>query len=76
MKTSETLCPTCSQPLAKEGDLYHCASCTTHYRESITCPVCDQEVEVLKACGAVNYFCTSCNELQSKHNVIKRYVAL
>ncbi|TCS43787.1 zinc-ribbon domain-containing protein [Reinekea marinisedimentorum] len=34
------------------------------------CPKCNSELEELRACGAVNYFCNSCNELVSKRSVI------
>lgn len=35
------------------------------------CPKCKSELEQLKACGAVNYFCNSCNELVSKSAVLE-----
>lgn len=34
------------------------------------CPTCQDEVEVIKACGAVSYFCNTCNELKSSKVVL------
>lgn len=34
------------------------------------CPVCHEEVEVLNACGAVSFFCNTCNELKSSKSVL------
>ncbi|WP_410498301.1 zinc ribbon domain-containing protein [Chitinibacter sp. S2-10] len=33
------------------------------------CPDCGKEIEVLKACGAISYFCNHCNELKSSARV-------
>ncbi|WP_297577202.1 zinc-ribbon domain-containing protein [uncultured Deefgea sp.] len=35
----------------------------------IVCPDCGKEIEVLKACGASNFFCNHCNELKSSQRV-------
>ncbi len=34
------------------------------------CNVCKSQVEVLNACGAVSYFCHTCNELKSSKKVL------
>ncbi|NLZ34524.1 MAG: hypothetical protein GX889_06370 [Clostridiales bacterium] len=34
------------------------------------CPECKKEVEVIKGCGAVNYFCNNCKKLISSKTVI------
>ncbi len=34
------------------------------------CPTCNDEVEVLNACGAVSFFCHRCNELKSSKVVL------
>lgn len=34
------------------------------------CPKCNQELEVLSSCGAVNYFCNTCNELKSSKSIL------
>ena len=33
-------------------------------------PACGQELERLRACGAVDYFCNHCNTLVSKRTVL------
>ncbi|UJF18952.1 zinc ribbon domain-containing protein [Vibrio sp. SS-MA-C1-2] len=62
-------CPMCEQELTWQGDGYYCQSCQDHFNKVAFCPKCDQQVEKLKACGAVSYFCNHCNELQSKSKV-------
>ena len=37
--------------------------------EVLLCPDCGKPIEVLKACGATNYFCNHCNELKSSKRV-------
>lgn len=34
------------------------------------CPTCNDEVEVLNACGAVSFFCNTCNELKSSKTIL------
>lgn len=38
------------------------------------CPECHQEVELIAACGASNYFCNHCKKLVSKKAVITKEV--
>lgn len=33
------------------------------------CPDCGKALEVLKACGAISYFCNDCNELKSSKRI-------
>lgn len=35
------------------------------------CPECKSELEIIKGCGAVNYFCDKCKKLISSKAVIK-----
>ncbi|MBE9608667.1 YfgJ family double zinc ribbon protein [Chitinilyticum piscinae] len=35
----------------------------------IPCPDCGKPLEVMKACGAIQYFCPHCNELKSGKRV-------
>ncbi len=66
-------CPECQQGLPLvSGAKYHCESCVLSYNLMVKCPQCRSELEQLKACGAVNYFCPSCNELKSKSKVIRQ----
>lgn len=45
------------------------ASARPLFRVTAICPTCQQELERLKACGAVDYFCNNCNSLISKRSV-------
>lgn len=68
----ENQCPECGRELSWEGQGYCCTSCDKCFNKKAFCNVCDSELEKLRACGAVSYFCHSCNELKSKSVV--RYV--
>lgn len=62
---NENDCPSCNQALEWTGQ-YHCTACQRDYKKVGFCPDCHAELEKLQACGAANYFCSSCNELKSK----------
>ena len=67
-------CPRCETPLHGKGaGRFHCDACSIEYQQSVHCDVCAEEVETLKACGAVDYFCNKCNSLKSKSKVEYRY---
>lgn len=34
------------------------------------CPKCNNEVEIIEACGSVSHFCNTCNELKSSKVVL------
>lgn len=36
------------------------------------CSECKSEVEVLMACGAVSFFCHTCNELKSSKKILDK----
>ena len=40
--------------------------------EQVCCPHCQNELEKIQACGAVDYFCNHCNLLISKKAVIRK----
>ena len=63
------ICPTCQAGLDGRGAEARCDQCETDYRIRALCPTCRQELERLKACGAVDYFCNHCNSLISKRAV-------
>ena len=44
-------------------------------KEKYLCPHCHQEVELIAACGATNYFCNHCKKLVSSKAVIKKEVS-
>ncbi|WP_074012203.1 zinc-ribbon domain-containing protein [Candidatus Sodalis sp. SoCistrobi] len=49
-------CEICQQPLVTAGNKLHC-------------PACGQPLEILKACGAVDYFCPHGDGLIAKKRV-------
>ncbi|WP_071608941.1 zinc ribbon domain-containing protein [Entomohabitans teleogrylli] len=59
-------CPGCQKPLAVEGQHAHCESCQRDFSLEARCPECHKPLQVLKACGAVDYFC------QNGHGLISR----
>ncbi|BCU54622.1 zinc ribbon domain-containing protein [Enterobacter kobei] len=62
-------CPTCHNPLELAGTHAHCAHCHHDLALEARCPECHQTLEVLKACGAVDYFCQHGHGLISKKRV-------
>lgn len=65
----ELNCPVCNTPLEQQGDKAHCAHCQQDVALQPLCPECHQPLEVLKACGAVDYFCQNGHGLISKKRV-------
>lgn len=65
-------CPRCQHSLTLTQRTFFCPQCATHYPAQACCPQCQQPVEVLKACGAVDYFCQQ-HGLLSKSAVIFRW---
>ncbi|HBA6388449.1 TPA: hypothetical protein J2P83_000857 [Escherichia coli] len=62
-------CPTCKTPLERSGETAHCATCAKDFTVQSLCPECHQPLQVLKACGAVDYFCQYGHGLISKKRV-------
>ncbi len=62
-------CPQCHSLLESNETGGHCATCNKDYRLEAHCPDCHQPLEVLKACGAVDYFCCNGHGLISKKRV-------
>ena len=62
-------CPVCHGQLAVLGSSAHCERCAKDYAVEARCPDCHQPLEVLKACGAVDYFCQHGHGLISKKRV-------
>ncbi|MBK4716022.1 MULTISPECIES: zinc ribbon domain-containing protein [Tenebrionibacter/Tenebrionicola group] len=62
-------CPDCNAALELCTGSGRCAACHKVYRLEARCPVCQQPLEVLKACGAVDYFCRNGHGLISKKRV-------
>lgn len=64
-------CPKCENELARSGELKrHCDSCGSDFELHVTCNECGEQLERLKACGAVNLWCNKCNELKSKSTAL------
>lgn len=66
----ELNCPVCHNPLEQQGDKAHCAHCQQDFALQALCPECHKPLEVLKACGAVDYFCQNGHGLVSKKRVV------
>lgn len=65
----ELACPICRAPLAVEDQNARCQHCTKEFALQARCPDCHKPLEVLKACGAVDYFCQNGHGLISKKRV-------
>jgi hypothetical protein len=64
-------CPKCQSEVVRSGELKrYCESCDSDFLLHIACNECGQELERLKACGAVNFWCEQCNELKSKSSAV------
>ena len=63
-------CPACQGELDSRSQETTCGQCQARYRIRALCPACGQELERLRACGAVDYFCNHCNTLVSKRTVL------
>lgn len=65
----EITCPVCHHALERNGDTAHCETCAKDFSLQAMCPDCRQPLQVLKACGAVDYFCQNGQGLISKKRV-------
>ncbi|EAS9680903.1 hypothetical protein EOI71_14305 [Salmonella enterica] len=70
----EITCPVCHRALERRalernGNAAHCATCVKDFVLQAICPDCRQPLQVLKACGAVDYFCQNGHGLVSKKRV-------
>ncbi|HCD7474801.1 TPA: zinc ribbon domain-containing protein [Klebsiella michiganensis] len=52
-----------------QGNSARCERCAKEYVVEARCPDCHKPLEVLKACGAVDYFCQNGHGLISKKRV-------
>ncbi|WP_026958891.1 MULTISPECIES: zinc ribbon domain-containing protein [Aliagarivorans] len=68
-------CPECGGELHHQHDHWLCDSCHHSFVERFHCDKCGSMLEKLKACGAVDFFCNSCNELKSKRSLVSKLVA-
>ncbi|NMP29531.1 primosomal protein N' (replication factor Y) - superfamily II helicase [Rahnella sp. SAP-1] len=70
----QSICPKCGGILDPVSTGYQCKDCHTHFEQQAFCPECQQPLQVLKACGAVDYFCQHGHGLVSKKAVLYHYL--
>ncbi|PWG71229.1 hypothetical protein DEM28_09040 [Enterobacter mori] len=63
------ICPNCQASLEPQNGVARCESCNKDIALEARCPECHQPLQVLKACGAVDYFCQNGHGLISKKRV-------
>ncbi|PWC18791.1 zinc ribbon domain-containing protein [Brenneria corticis] len=67
----EVTCPRCHGVMNWKNDhCFHCPACRQDYLREAYCPECNHPLQVLKACGAVDYFCQQGHGLVSKSRVV------
>ncbi|MBB6115111.1 MULTISPECIES: zinc ribbon domain-containing protein [Rahnella] len=69
----EAYCPVCEQPMSWVSGHFRCDACGTEYNQTALCPDCQQPLQELKACGAVDYFCQNGHGMVSKKRVLFTY---
>lgn len=63
------ICPDCHTSLEPQSGVAHCENCNKDILLEAHCPECHQPLQVLKACGVVDYFCQNGHGLISKKRV-------
>jgi predicted RNA-binding Zn-ribbon protein involved in translation (DUF1610 family) len=62
-------CPSCGEEgLDPRRSETSCTACGDTFTLVAHCPQCDAVLERVQACGAVDFFCNSCNSLVSKRS--------
>lgn len=62
-------CPACQKEgLDPRRQATRCTACGAAYTLKPFCSQCDDELERVQACGAVDFFCNRCNNLVSKRS--------
>ncbi|WP_447867350.1 zinc ribbon domain-containing protein [Rahnella bonaserana] len=69
----DAFCPACGQPMSWVSGHFHCDACHTDYQQTALCPDCQQPLQELKACGAVDYFCQNGHGMISKKRITFTY---
>ncbi|THD56585.1 primosomal protein N' (replication factor Y) - superfamily II helicase [Enterobacteriaceae bacterium ML5] len=69
----EAYCPVCEQPMSWVSGHFRCDACGSEYNQTALCPDCQQPLQELKACGAVDYFCQNGHGMVSKKRVLFTY---
>ncbi|MFW5388104.1 zinc ribbon domain-containing protein [Yersinia sp. 2542 StPb PI] len=70
----DALCPVCQKLMTEVSGHFHCSNCHGSYQQQAECPDCAKPLQVLKACGAIDYFCQHGHGLISKSRVHFSYL--
>ncbi|AJJ64287.1 zinc ribbon domain-containing protein [Yersinia aldovae] len=70
----DALCPVCQKVMTEVSGHFHCSGCHGNYLPQANCPDCARPLQVLKACGAIDYFCQNGHGLISKSRVRFSYL--
>lgn len=65
-----SLCPVCQHSLTANAMSLYCAHCQQAIPAVACCPDCQQPLQVLKGCGAIDYFCPFGHGLISKKRLL------
>ncbi len=68
MNQSPLTCPDCNVEIPKQtGNT--CSQCNTKFRNTPFCSDCGEQLESLKACGNVSYYCNGCRMQKSRATI-------
>lgn len=65
----QNICPKCQKEMSWNNGTFTCEECAGVYKKVAYCPDCEDEMEKVQACGAVGYYCNTCNEPKSKSRI-------
>ncbi|TPV43316.1 hypothetical protein FJW01_07315 [Pantoea deleyi] len=68
-------CESCQQPLSLRDGQFICPGCGAHFPAQPCCPTCQAPLEVLRACGATDYFCRNGHGLIARARLLFRLPA-
>ncbi len=66
-------CPECTGQLEGKGSHYTCSGCGKKWKITFTCEVCGNLPKVASGCGAISFFCETCNTLKSRESMNKEF---
>ncbi|MDC7225237.1 MAG: zinc-ribbon domain-containing protein [Spirochaetales bacterium] len=67
-------CPECSGELQGRSSRYTCKNCGAKWKVTFRCEQCGELPKVAASCGAVSFFCDTCNSLKSRESMDKEFV--
>lgn len=63
----EGQCPHCDSTMKYAStNHYHCEPCQHTYLEQAYCAICNNQLKIIKGCGAINYLCHTDGLISSK----------